>query len=180
MVLPLGERKRSEEEKIKNDNKLSCQGKYWCLRAQESVSLRSCCSPNRNQKQTELFLSARGYFRIQPPQHKLFMSMLCPIPHTVLLILSLSRAQPNKGLISNNYLIATPLYFSAAAGVSCGDARGKHRANVPFLVTESQGMRAEQGKSWVEAEAAGRESLLGFGLAPAPGDHSIPAAPRGS
>lgn len=64
--------------------------------------------PKQNQKQTELFLSARGYFRIQPSQHKLFMSMLCPIPHTVLLILSLSRAQPSTGLISNNYLIATP------------------------------------------------------------------------
>lgn len=49
------ERKRWKEERIKNDNKLSCQGKYWCLRAQGSVSLRSRRSPNRQLKTNRAF-----------------------------------------------------------------------------------------------------------------------------
>lgn len=104
-----------------------------------------------------LFLSARGYFRIKPLLHKLFMSMVCPslghpTPHTVLLILSLSRAQPSKGFISKNYLIATPPFLKVQQLQGCpqlsrGDAQENHRASVPFLVTGSQGMRTEQGKT---------------------------------
>lgn len=60
-------RKHSKEEKINNDNKLSCQGKYWCLHAKENVYLKSSYSPNRHLKNKQtLFASARCYFRIKP------------------------------------------------------------------------------------------------------------------
>lgn len=126
-------------EKLGNDNKLSCQGKYWCLCAGGSVS---SWSQTGNQKQTEpFFLSARGYFRIKPSQHRLFMSMVCP---------SLGHPTPkvSKGFISSNYLIAKPPFLKVqqlqGKTANCGE---KHRAKCPFfLVVESQGMR-EQGKA---------------------------------
>lgn len=136
---------------------------------------------------------------MKPHQHKLFMFMLCPslghpIPHTGLLVLSLSRGQPSKGFISSTYLIATPPFFKVQQLQGCpqlshGDAQENHRENhkCPFSGDGKSGNESRRGKDlpgvpWVEAEAADREGLLGCSRIGTqhPGNPAIPAAPRES
>lgn len=108
----LRERKHSKEEKIKNDNKLSCQGKYWCLHAKENVYLKSSHSPNRHIKNKQtLFVSARCYFRIKPSHALNYSASLSSLLYVQVCgiqsltrsaclawcsLLALLRDQPNK------------------------------------------------------------------------------------
>lgn len=131
----LRDRKHSKEEKINNDNKLSCQGKYWCLHAKENVYLKTSYSPNRHIKNKQtLFASARCYFRIKPSHALKCRTSLSSglyvqvrgipsVAHSACLAwCSLSALLSWETSIRNHYLIAkTPflkgLQSPAAAGV---------------------------------------------------------------